>query len=201
MINLDFLNSQKEVTYNVEDFKGWHKENQFTGDIWNSGRYKWKIEGLKAIIQQLQPKVIFETGFNVGHSVTAMLNYCDSNCKVYSIDRNEKCKPFGDKLTEVFPNFELIIGDTERILTGELSKRNLEIDLAFIDGSHHKEPAKNDIGCIQEYMRFYGCILVDDKRLSGVKFAVIESNWKDYEQIEVPKWDNGGAYLYQKKII
>ena len=67
MVNLDFLNSQKEVTYHVEDFKGWHEEEQFTGDIWNGGKYKWKIEGLKVIIQQLQPKVIFETGFNVGH--------------------------------------------------------------------------------------------------------------------------------------
>ncbi|MAG27372.1 hypothetical protein CMI47_17715 [Candidatus Pacearchaeota archaeon] len=199
MINLDFLNSQKEVTYHVEDFKGWHEENQFTGDIWNGGKYKWKIEGLKVIIQQLQPKVIFETGFNVGRSATVMLNYCDSNCKVYSIDRNKKCKPFGDKLTEVFPNFELIIGDTTKVLDDEVTKRNLEIDLAFIDGSHHHTPAMNDITCVQEYMTNGSCILVDDKRLIGVRDAVKESNWDGYKEVGIPKWDNGGAFLYQKK--
>ena len=199
MVNLDFLNSQKEVTYHVEDFKGWHKENQFTGDIWNEGEYKWKIEGLKVIIQQLQPKVIFETGFNVGRSITVMLNYCDSNCKVYSIDKNEKCKKFGDKLTEVFPNFELIIGDTTKVLDDEVSKRNLEIDLAFIDGSHHRTPALNDIICVQTYMNDGGCILVDDKRLTGVKDAVKAADWKGYKEVGIPKWDNGGAFLYQKK--
>jgi len=199
MINLDFLNSQKEVTYNVEDFKGWHKEKQFTGDIWNNGRYKWKIEGFKAIIQQLQPKVIFETGFNVGRSATTMLNYCDSDCKVYSIDRNERCKKYGDKLTKVFPNFELIIGDTTKVLDEELSKRNLEIDLAFIDGSHHQEPAKSDVRCVQKYMNDGGCILVDDRRLTEVIDAINESNWNGYKEVEVPKWDNGGAFLYQKK--
>ena len=184
MINLDFLNSQKEVTYNVEDFKGWHEENQFTGDIWNNGRYKWKIEGFKAIIQQLQPKVIFETGFNVGRSATTMLNYCDSDCKVYSIDRNERCKKYGDKLTKVFPNFELIIGDTTKVLDEELSKRNLEIDLAFIDGSHHQEPAKSDVRCVQKYMNDGGCILVDDRRLTEVIDAINESNWNGYKEVE-----------------
>jgi predicted O-methyltransferase YrrM len=199
MINLDFLNSQKEVTYHVEDFKGWHEEKQFTGDIWNGGIYKWKIEGLKAIIQQLQPKVIFETGFNVGHSVTVMLNYCDSNCKVYSIDKNENCKKYGDKLSEVFPNFELIIGDTVEKLEEILEEKQLEIDLAFIDGSHHHTPALNDITRVQEYMNDGGCILVDDKRLVGVKDAVKESNWDGYKEVGVPKWENGGTFLYQKK--
>lgn len=200
MINLDFLNSQKEVTYNVEDFKGWNKEEkQFTGDIWNNGKYKWKIEGLKAIIQQLQPNVIFETGFNVGRSATTMLNYCDSNCKVYSIDRNEKCKKYGDKLSEVFSNFELIIEDTVEKLEEILEEKQLEIDLAFIDGSHHHIPALNDITCVQEYMNDGGCILVDDKRLPSVKTAVKESNWNGYKEVEVPKWDRGGVFLYQKK--
>ena len=188
MINLDFLNSQKEVTYNVEDFKGWHEENQFTGDIWNNGRYKWKIEGFKAIIQQLQPKVIFETGFNVGRSATTMLNYCDSDCKVYSIDRNERCKKYGDKLTKVFPNFELIIGDTTKVLDEELSKRNLEIDLAFIDGSHHQEPAKSDVRCVQKYMNDGGCILVDDRRLTEVIDAINESNWNGIRNFWRSSW-------------
>ena len=99
----------------------------------------------------------------------------------------------------MFPNFELIIGDTVEKLYEILEEKQLEIDLAFIDGSHHHTPALNDITCVQEYMTNGSCILVDDKRLTAVRDAVKESNWDGYKEVGVPKWDRGGAFLYQKK--
>tara|TARA_Y100000593_G_scaffold45669_3_gene86842 strand:- start:1189 stop:1824 length:636 start_codon:yes stop_codon:yes gene_type:complete len=201
MINLDFLNDQKEVTYNIENFKGWHKKKNFTGDIWDTrtrkSKYEWKIECFKAIIQQLQPRVIFETGFNVGRSSATMLNYCDSDCRVYSMDKNKKCRPFGDALSEIFPNFELIIGNTDKKLAPILKEKQLKIDLAFIDGSHDPAVAKRDIICVQQHMNDNGCILIDDRRIKKVRRAVARCNWDAYENIEVPKYE-GGAYLYQK---
>ena len=56
----DLNNRQKPELYNVNDFKVWDKlGKQFTGDIWNDGKYIWKIECYSQLIKDLQPSVIF----------------------------------------------------------------------------------------------------------------------------------------------
>ena len=88
-------NKKSPELYNVNDFKVWDKlGKQFTGDIWNDGQYIWKIECYSHLIKDLQPSVVFETGFNIGRSACMFLNqtkkYVNKPVKFYSNDIHER---------------------------------------------------------------------------------------------------------------
>ena len=145
----DLNNRQKPELYNVNDFKVWDKlGKQFTGDIWNDGKYIWKIECYSQLIKDLQPSVIFETGFNIGRSSCMFLNQSNKlvnkPVKFYSNDIHKRSLPNVELLQNEFDNFEFLLGDSKTLLPTYLKENNIKIDFALVDGDHSYEGARVD---------------------------------------------------------
>ena len=206
--SLKVLNEkQKPELYNINDFKVWNKLNnvltetnngkQFTGDIWNGGDYIWKIECYSQLIKDLQPSVIFETGFNIGTSACMFLNqakkYIDKPVKFYSNDIEERSLANVKLLQEEFDNFEFLLGDSKTLLPLYLKENNLKIDFALVDGDHSYEGARVDCLSFQPHINEGGIIFVDDWWIKDVAQGALDARWDGWTIYQVPKYERGAV--------
>ncbi len=184
--------------YNVNDFEVWDKlGKQFTGDIWNDGQYIWKIECYSHLIKDLQPSVIFETGFNAGRSACMFLNqsrkYVNKPVKFYSNDIHERSLKNVNLLKEEFNNFEFILGDSKKVLSTYLKENDIKIDFALVDGDHTYQGALSDCRSFQPHINEGGMIFVDDWWISGVARGAMDASWDGWTIFECPKYERGAT--------
>ena len=181
--------------YDVNDFKVWNDLGErFTGDIWNDGKYVWKMHCHSQIIKDVNPTTIFETGFNRGTSACMFLNQLrkfngGDTVKVYSNDINPRSLVNADKLSAEFPNFEFVLGDSMTTLEPFLEKNKPELDYVFVDGAHSYEGAKSDCLAFQPYVKKGGVIVVDDCWIDGVKDGTLDAKWDGWEAFEIPRYE------------
>tara|TARA_Y100000592_G_C5461260_1_gene314105 strand:+ start:678 stop:2171 length:1494 start_codon:yes stop_codon:yes gene_type:complete len=199
-ISFDHFKTQPEVTYNVNEFKGFTTEidSKLDNDIWSGGDYKWKIESIKHIINKLKPKVIVETGFATGRSSTVFLNFCEQfniKTKMYSFEHNKNSKKHADKLSTYFNNFNFILADTKsQDMINYLKDEIKKIDLYFCDGN--KNLYENDINAIYPYMNKGGYILMDDGWHNSVsQLAYKIAKEKKINLTLLPKYERKGFLL------
>lgn len=184
--------------YDVNEFKIWNKlGKQFTGDIWNDGQYIWKIECYSQLIKDLQPSVIFETGFNIGRSACMFLNqakkYVNKHVEFYSNDIHERSLPNVKLLQEEFKNFNFLLGDSKKLLPEYLSKNNIKIDFALVDGDHSYEGARVDCLSFQPHINDGGIIFVDDWWIRAVADGALDARWDGWTIFQCPKYERGAT--------
>ncbi len=176
-----------------------------TGDIFNMGDYIWKIESFSQLIKDLQPLNILEIGFNVGTSSIMFLRqaekFFDFPISLYSCEKmhhREHVKKAVNFIENHFSNFNFIPGDSTEVLDKYLSKNEIKIDFAFIDGDHSHKGAYNDVNIVQPYIKEGGMIFIDDwYNCPAVRGGALEANWEGWSRFEVPKYENG-AYIFLK---
>ncbi len=206
--SLEALNKrQKPELYNINEFKVWNKLNNvlfeknkgsvWTGDIWNDGEYIWKIECYSQLIKDLQPSVIFETGFNIGRSACMFLNqakkYINKPIKFYSNDIEERSLTNVKLLQEEFDNFNFLLGDSKILLPTYLKENNIKIDFALVDGEHSYNGAKTDCINFKPYINEGGIIFVDDWWIEDVARGALEAGWGGWTIYQVPKYERGAV--------
>ena len=104
--------------------------------------------------------VYFETGFNIGHSSYFVLEnnpkinvisfslFCKASEQAYIILKQE----YGDRI-------EVVWGDSRE----QVPKRNgLYADVAFIDGGHQYDVARQDLHNAERHMNPQGIVIMDD---------------------------------------
>ena len=189
------ISKDKPDLYDVNEFKVWKNLGErFTGDIWNDGKYIWKMHCHSQIIKDVNPKTIFETGFNRGTSACMFLNQLrkfngGDTVKVYSNDINPRSLVNAEKLTTEFANFEFVLGDSMVKLKPFLEEKKPELDYVFIDGAHSYDGAKSDTLAFQPYVKKGGVIEVDDWWIDGVRNGTLDAGWDGWEAFEVPKYE------------
>ena len=117
---------------------------------------------LYRIVKYYQPKTILELG--TSFAVTASyLAAADPNARLFTI---EGCPAIGDIARKTFQrvgveNIELIEGDFDNVLPPLLTKLD-NIDLAFIDGNHRKEPTLNYFQQLLQHSNASTILIFDD---------------------------------------
>lgn len=168
-----------------ESWLGWkdlpkHKEG-------NTGLYPKYQKYLINLIQDLNPKVILETGFNAGHSACCFLNGAPS-AKMYTFDicRWGTEHPALEVLKQHF-DIQLIEGDSRKTLPNFIQENSdITVDFIFIDGGHSGNVPFIDIKESMSILNVGGIIFVDDGNAPDVVKAISQIDWSDYEKLEVP---------------
>lgn len=91
-------------------------------------------------LEIVKPTKIFEIGFNMGHSAAMWLELCDA--LLYSCDVSQKDETI-ESAQYLYYKYLHRMGFLYRWELGVL--KDMEFDLAFIDGAHDEENITNDI--------------------------------------------------------
>ena len=122
--------------------------------------------------------IIMETGFNAGASATA---FCEASrlrktdCKVISIEIDEKKRPIAEEVISDYPNLEVIFGDSTTVLFDLLPKYTGQVDIFFVDGGHLPEQCVIDIKYALLLLKPNGILLVDDSNHEWIEKAIKET--------------------------
>lgn len=191
----------------IENYKGWNelmkvyeslplwrdKDKKQRRKQWGIFEYQDRMNSLVYLIKKYKPTIIYEIGFNMGHSACLILNNIDKNSNLTTFDicrygYEIKCYEI---LKKYFNNIELIIGDTKETL----KKQDIdEIDFIFIDGGHDRETVGNDINWALSKIKSNGILLLDDNYAGGVSDVIKETNWNDFNVLEI-KSNKMNAYI------
>ena len=133
---------------------------------------------LYRIVQYYQPKTIVELGTSLG--ITS--SYLAAGSTITKLFTFEGSANIAAKATQIFTNLEytnltLVEGDFAKTLPPLLSSLQ-EIDLAFIDGNHKKEPTLNYFHQLLQHSTNSTILIFDDIHWS----AEMEAAWKQIKK-------------------
>jgi len=133
---------------------------------------------LYRIVQYYQPKTIVELGTSLG--ITS--SYLAAGSTITKLFTFEGSANIAAKATQIFTNLEytnltLIEGDFAKTLPPLLSSLQ-EIDLAFIDGNHKKEPTLNYFHQLLQHSTNSTILIFDDIHWS----AEMEAAWEQIKK-------------------
>jgi predicted O-methyltransferase YrrM len=140
---------------------GWWAKNSSTKPHW--GRL------LYAIVREVAPQTYVELGACFGMSglyIQAALKRTGGRLITCEGSRARAEIAAENFRAMGFSNHEVVVGDFDRTLP-EVIHRNAAIDMAFIDGNHHREPTLRYDTLVRGAARDNGVILHDDIRWSG----------------------------------
>lgn len=133
---------------------------------------------LYRIVQYYQPKTIVELGTSLG--ITS--SYLAAGSTITKLFTFEGSANIAAKATQIFTNLEytnltLVEGDFAKTLPPLLSSLQ-EIDLAFIDGNHKKEPTLNYFHQLLQHSTNSTILIFDDIHWS----AEMEAAWEQIKK-------------------
>ena len=147
--------------------------------VFEGGSDARKCMFLMSLVGMMGDEVlIVETGFNAGSSATA---FCEAsklrkmNCKVISIEIDEKKRPIAEEVISDYPNLEVIFGDSTTVLFDLLPKYTGQVDIFFVDGGHLPEQCVIDIKYALLLLKPNGILLVDDSNHEWIEKAIKET--------------------------
>lgn len=167
----------------LEGFSGTGKDKFGENIPWGTGPHS--LRAFRETFEIVNPKTVFEIGFNNGYASAVFLGL-DKDCSVASCDISLKDETIEGAriLTEKYP------GRFEYFNRNETFGIKQGIDLAFIDGSHHKEDVIDDITwCMLCKTKYFLC---DDilPQFGGVQEAIDQ-----FTQLQLVKtWGNIALY-------
>ena len=102
------------------------------------------VEFIKHVLGQIKPKVIWEFGFNTGHSAAIWLTLSDA--EVYAVDPSTEFPTMqGYKQLNIeFPRRINLLNESSRNPSIEATMREIPPDLLLVDGDH------SYAGCIED---------------------------------------------------
>ena len=133
---------------------------------------------LYRIVQYYQPKTIVELGTSLG--ITS--SYLAAGSTTTKLFTSEGSANIAAKATQIFTNLKytnltLVEGDFAKTLPPLLSSLQ-EIDLAFIDGNHKKEPTLNYFHQLLQHSTNSTILIFDDIHWS----AEMEAAWEQIKK-------------------
>jgi predicted O-methyltransferase YrrM len=159
-----------------------------------------------------RPRIVAETGFNVGHSaciiLRAMETYGGGALISFDIGRHPGTRPGAEYVKSRFDNFALVLGDSKQTLAPTLAQildRNPQsaLDFAIVDGGHDVETARADLLIMQALLRPGGYLWLDDFeshscRCVGVSLVGREFARSNPNCMRFTTADHRGMLIYQK---
>lgn len=130
-----------------------------------------QAEFLYHFIRLTQPRIVAETGFNVGLSACVMMRametYGGGTLLSFDIGRHDVTHKAAAIVKARFENFNLILGDTKQTLASTLgqtigSNPSATLDFAFVDGGHDPDTARNDLLICETLLKPGGYLWFDD---------------------------------------
>lgn len=149
------------------------------------------------LVKECQPKIIVEIGFNAGHGACCMLAAAPTEVQFYSFDigRHGYEEDGLNALSSIY-DITLTLGPSKDTVSSYLSKNNIEIDFAFIDGCHGGGRNKCcaelppqlrcpyiDIDNCKKHLAVGGVIFVDDMEICDVPTGYHNTDWTNYEDL------------------
>lgn len=169
-----------------------------------------------AILRIVKPKNVLEIGFATGRSASTIL-VSSRPRKFISVEIDlDYAEPEGRKSAEIlqekFPNFIVIEGSSQKMLTEEFFKSKFEggVDFAFVDGGHSYEECRADLVNVYPHLTSEGCILVDDYMSDlpeGVRMDSVTKAVDDFaieEKLNKVRWfkrGSGCALLFRDPLL
>ncbi|MFT3945559.1 MAG: class I SAM-dependent methyltransferase [Agriterribacter sp.] len=168
--NIEYIREQllhSDDVIEVQDFgAGSSVMQQKTRKI--SDIAKWSLKPRKyaqllfRMVNYYQPKTIVELGTSLGIT-TAYLASANRNAAVYSFEGAdtiaERAQAFFNK--SGLQNIQLIKGNFDNTFLPALRRIN-EVDFAFIDGNHRKEPTLRYFNQLLPYLHNNAIVILDD---------------------------------------
>jgi len=156
----------------------------------------------------VQPKYVLETGFATGRSAAVVLSSCTLK-NFISLDKDlDYINPFGRKMAAIlmgkFQNYQVIEGDSNKLLNPEFYKKNypLGLDWFTIDGDHSYQGCFHDLESAFIFLNPQGIMIVDDyksKPPNGVRCRSVNMAVRDfchcYQEIHKLEWHKNGKGL------
>ncbi len=159
-----------------------------------------------------RPRVVAETGFNVGHSacviLRAMETYGGGALVSFDLGRHPGTRIGGEVVKSRFNNFALILGDSKQTLAPTLAQildRNPTpgLDLAIVDGGHDVETARTDMAIMQALVRPGGYLWLDDFESTTCRCVGVSIVGREFARdhpncVRFVTADHRGMMIYQK---
>lgn len=126
---------------------------------------------LYSFILLTRPRIIAETGFNVGHSallmMRAMETYGGGTLLSFDLGCYEETKKAAGIVKGYYENFNIFYGDSKQTLAGTLahaisSNPIATLDMGIIDGGHDVETARYDLLVMESIVKPGGFLWLDD---------------------------------------
>jgi len=130
-----------------------------------------QAEFMFAFIRLTKPRVVAETGFNVGHSalviMRAMETYGGGTLLSFDLGRYAETAGAAEKVKGYYENFNIIYGDSKQTLSTTLaqalsSNPAATLDLGVVDGGHDVETARHDLLVMESVVKPGGFLWLDD---------------------------------------
>jgi cephalosporin hydroxylase len=167
---------------------------------------------LYAFVRFIQPEVVVETGFGVGHSACTIMEAQKSvgiEPFVVSVDicEDRQTKLAAEIVGEAYPRHVLVDGDSKEVLRSAVhsvlrEREGLALKLALIDGAHDEDTVRSDLITFHSFLALGGYMWLDDFEKvvpnSGVNAAGREFAHKWRNAIRFRSIGNRGIMLYQK---
>jgi predicted O-methyltransferase YrrM len=130
------------------------------------------------MVQYYQPKIILELGTSFGIT-TAYLAKGNTTAKVYTCEGAKNIARIAQQTFAILnlKNIELTEGNFTKTLPPILTQLN-NLDFAFVDGNHRKEPTLNYFLQLLNYSNPLTILIFDDIHWS----AEMEEAWKEIKQ-------------------
>ena len=118
-----------------------------------------------------RPRLVVETGFNVGHSalviLRAMSRYGGGTLLSFDIGRHEGTAGGAALVKSRYEDFHLFEGDTKEVLgpsLGQVLNRHpgATLDLAIVDGGHDMQTCQADLMILEALLAPGGYLWLDD---------------------------------------
>lgn len=164
------------------------------------------------LVRLVRPRLVVETGFNVGHSAAVVLLAQQSvgiEPSVLSVDTcaYEETGEAAPILAHRFPGFTLVEGDSKAVLADAINgllraREDLRFELGLVDGAHDAATALSDLETMRSYLAMGGYLCLDDFEkvipnggcnAAGREFA---RRWGDCVRFRTA--DTRGFLLHQK---
>jgi predicted O-methyltransferase YrrM len=128
-----------------------------------SGSRAKKGQLLFRIANYYHPKTMIELGTSLGLSAVYLASG-NKNAKLITMEGSLTIAGIAEKIFQKtgLKNIELVRGDFDDILSSVINKYDSEIDLAYIDGNHRKEPTLKYFNMLIAAMTDSSVIILDD---------------------------------------
>lgn len=171
-----------------------------------------QAEFLYFFIRLTRPKLVAETGFNVGHSacviLQAMESYGGGALLSFDIGKHDATHRAVELVKAKYENLHFISGDTRQTLAPTLghvldANDQSTLDVAIVDGGHDVETARADMIVFESVLRPGGYLWLDDfenancvtvgVNIVGREFAALRPHCLRFLTA-----DHRGMMIYQK---
>lgn len=186
--------------------------------VCGEGNISWFPERQAKLIELIglsKPRIIVETGFNMGHSAHLICHtihelkkrhsdYSKAHVDFYIFDICEhECSRHNFEVLKTYwrdcVSLHLIEGDSAKTLPDFISRFQGLFDFAEIDGNHTFEGVQNDIMNVIGKMEDKGVIYVDDYKSSKFRFDGLDAGVDDISWVDFETGSMDGLFWAVKK--